>query len=283
MVLSLDGPRDLHDANRVDASDHGTFDVVLAAARLLKRRDVPCNILTVVTEATASRAKELFSFFMAQGFLYQQYIPCLNPLGAPRGGCPGSLTPASYRRFLTDLFDAWYEARLLGRFVYIRYFENLAARLLGQPVECCGMGDCAPQLVVEADGSVYPCDFYMLDDYCMGNFHRDTVTDMARRWEASSFVRETGRGLERCAACQWHPLCRGGCRRGRQGLPLHQVGENYFCSAYRSFFPHAVPKLAVSCGETATTSRNNAVPLTKHTVRPRLFKLLLTLFEKPYI
>ena len=52
-----------------------------------------------------------------------------------------------------------------GRFVYNRYFENIVGIIKGFRPEACGMiGHCTLQNVIEADGSVYPCDFYVLDD-----------------------------------------------------------------------------------------------------------------------
>lgn len=39
----------------------------------------------------------------------------------------------------------------------------------GMPTACGIHGHCQPQLVVESDGSVYPCDFYCLDEYRIGN------------------------------------------------------------------------------------------------------------------
>lgn len=73
--------------------------------------------------------------------------------------------------FLCRLFDLWYADLSHGDYVYIRYFENLAAMLLGRPPESCGMsGQCACGFTVEADGSVYPCDFYVLDPLPVGAY-----------------------------------------------------------------------------------------------------------------
>ncbi|MGN1025939.1 MAG: hypothetical protein ACI4P4_05990 [Faecousia sp.] len=45
-----------------------------------------------------------------------------------------------------------------------------------------------------------------------------------------------------CAACKWRLLCRGGCRRDRDYFEKG-LGKNYYCSAYKSFFDYAYPKL----------------------------------------
>ena len=34
------------------------------------------------------------------------------------------------------------------------------------------------QYVIEADGSVYPCDFYVLDDYRMGYIQEQTLRQL---------------------------------------------------------------------------------------------------------
>ena len=64
--------------------------------------------------------------------------------------------------------------------------------MLGRPPESCGMlGHCSLQTVVEADGSVYPCDFYMLDDYRLGNLNTDTMEQINRRREEVGFLQES--------------------------------------------------------------------------------------------
>ena len=242
--LSLDGDESLHDLQRPDAAGRGTFGRVFAAAELLRRFGVEYNLLTVVTAQTARNIRRIYRFYTRNGLLYQQYIPCLDPLGEPRGRRPYSLTPQAFGDFLIRLFDEWYADRRAGKFVYIRYFENLAALMLGRPPESCGMlGHCSLQTVVEADGSVYPCDFYMLDDYRLGNLNTDTMEQINRRREEVGFLQESLGGLEHCRSCRWYRVCRGGCRRDRQGLGLHEVGENYFCSGYQRFFAHALPLL----------------------------------------
>ena len=53
--LSLDGPKDLHDLNRLDAAGKGTYSEVMHAVQLLKNHHVEFNTLTVVTRS-ASRS-----------------------------------------------------------------------------------------------------------------------------------------------------------------------------------------------------------------------------------
>jgi uncharacterized protein len=55
----------------------------------------------------------------------------------------------------------WYEDLQEGTQPYIRQFENYVGIVMGyQPESCDQRGICTVQNVVEADGSVYPCDLY---------------------------------------------------------------------------------------------------------------------------
>ena len=241
--LSLDGDQRLHDLYRRDARGGGTFARVEAAAELLRRHRVEFNILTVVTAQTAKNIRRIYRYFQRKGFHYQQYIPCLDPLGAPRGGEQYSLTPQLYGQFLVTLFDLWYDDQCAGRPVYNRYFENLLGICLGRPPEACGMlGHCGIQYAVEADGSVYPCDFYMLDGYCLGNFREHTMAELDARRREIRFLEDSMAVHEDCRRCRWYSLCRGGCRRDRMA-DRGSLGKNYFCAAYETFFNHAGPKL----------------------------------------
>jgi len=97
--LSLDGYSDLHDWNRPDNAGSGTFSRVLRVAKALAEYRIEFNVLTVVTKQTASHIRKVYEFFRKNGLLYQQYIPCLDPLGEERGKHPYSLTPKAYGDF----------------------------------------------------------------------------------------------------------------------------------------------------------------------------------------
>ena len=241
--VSLDGPLELHDQNRPDAAGKGTYNRVMHTIQLLQSRHVEVNILTVVSAANARSFQKVYRFYDRCGFAYQQYIPCLDPLEEARGQHPWSLTPGWYEQYLKTAFDCWYRDAIAGKKKYHRYFDNLLLMLDGQPPEACGMrGVCGRQYVVEADGSVYPCDFYMLDACRLGNLATDTVKDIDKRRQALGFIQASAVPDKACLTCRWVSLCRGGCRRDRdyfeQGL-----GKNYYCTAYKAFFEHAYPRL----------------------------------------
>jgi uncharacterized protein len=236
--LSIDGTASVHNKNRVDVKGEGTLRRAMDAAALLKRHEVDFNVLTVVTNDTAQKIGAIYDFFMQRDLNWQQYIACLDPLGKEAGW----LTPENFALFLKTLFDRWAQDILHGRFVYIRQFENYIGMLLNKPPETCGMmGQCTNQYVVEADGSVYPCDFYALDAYRLGSFVTDSSEQLDKKRAEQRFIEDSLEKDEECSACPYYSLCRGGCRRDRDmGGTL---GLNRLCSAYKAFFAYALPTL----------------------------------------
>ena len=81
------------------------------------------------------------------------------------------------------------------------------------------MGICSEQWVVEADGSVYPCDFYVLDEWKLGNIRTASFEEMNEKREELDFVSLSRHVPDKCRDCRWYPLCRNGCRRDRELLP----------------------------------------------------------------
>ncbi len=241
--LSLDGNRACHDRFRRDGQDKGTYDKVLRAARLLEEDGVEFNVLTVVTGYLARHIRKVFTTLCGAGFRFQQYIPCLDPLEGERGGEDYSLTPTRYGEFLKTLFDLWYGELEQGRYWSIRYFDNLLWMLAGHAPEQCSMvGCCGPQYLVEADGSVYPCDFYGLDQFRLGNILQDTWAELDKAREELGFIRQSQQVPAECRECQWYFLCRNGCRRDRlEGAD--GLGRNYYCGVYQDFFSYALPRL----------------------------------------
>ena len=242
--VSLDGPRKLHDACRKSAGGAGTFTQAMDGISLLAKYNVPTNIVTVITQEISHKASYLYKFYKRNDFEYIQVIPCMGNIWETGGDiCAAenefSVRPEDYGDFLSELFDLWYEDLIRGGNMQIRTFSNYAYLAAGLAAEECGMnGKCACYFAVEADGSVYPCDFYCTDEYRLGDVN-EPFEALISSERAKEFVSGSEPLPEECRSCQYLRLCRGGCRHLREsGSHL-----NYFCKGYKAFFEHCAKRI----------------------------------------
>jgi uncharacterized protein len=236
--LSLDGPAELHDCYRVDAAGGGSHADVLRALRLMQEERVEFNTLTVVNELTARHAKTIYAYLRDLGMRHMQFIPCIETAPRTRAPRPFSVTPEAYADFLCALWDCWKAECLDG--VSIRLFDGLMSKeLTGRSGLCYLDGACGVCPVVEHNGDVYPCDFFVRPEWKLGNVLRTPFEKLAARGRARRFRGARHKLPAACAGCPWAELCRGGCLKDRERLAGGFDAPTFFCETYKRFFAHA--------------------------------------------
>ncbi len=234
--LSLDGYAEIHNAMRCDS-----FKNVMAAARLFEKCGVDFNILAVVNNYSARHGAKIYNFFKKNGFRYLQFIAQIDSFAESHDY---SLTPERYADFLKAAFDLYYADFMKNSYISVRNFDNYIRILGGQTAECCGMlGECSCNFTVEGDGSVFPCDFYALDEWKIGNIFDSSLEQMAHSQSAADFVGSSRYIDPLCRECEYFSLCLGGCRRLREPFCDGKPSLNKFCAAYKSFFPYAMARM----------------------------------------
>lgn len=242
--VSLDGPREIHNQYRCSLGHEGTFDSVMEGISLLKKYGIQFNILSVVTAYSAKYIKEIWGFFKQQGFSYLQFIPCLEPIGTTPFQTGFAMDNEQYYQFQKQLFDLYWKDLHTKNKVFVRHLDNIMARLYGGRVEQCDMiGRCLGQLVVEADGSIYPCDFYCEDKYLLGNIVNMDLKELEQSAVMQQFIKESFPIEEDCKKCLVLGLCRGGCRRERDVFANGVLQKNIYCEGRKKFFVYVVNKL----------------------------------------
>ena len=237
--ISLDGPAEYHNRNRKDTAGKNTWNRVMHAINLFQKYHVSYNVLCVVTGEQAKSTDRLYHFFRKQNIHWLQFIPCMEPLFEERGRQKYHLSPEQYGDFLIRIFDQWYADLQKGLYISIRHLDNWISLLLGECPEACNMsGKCSVQFVIEANGNVYPCDFYVLDRWYLGNVHEETMQECISCRNAQEFVEVSMQLPQECKNCVWRGICRNGCRRDRisTNQEPNSIGRNYYCFSYRTFF-----------------------------------------------
>jgi uncharacterized protein len=212
----------------------------MEAARRLQAAGVAANILCCVHEENAGEARALHEFFRDLGFEHVQYIP-IAEFGHDGNPLPGTVSSADYGRFLRDLFDAWWPDRERVR---VRCFDNLLEALLGrQPGSCTMHRTCESYLVVEHNGDVYPCDFFVASEWKIGNLMESRVSELARSPVRARFAARKLLPREECDACDVRFLCNQGCPKLRHARRGRFEDLDVCCEAYRALLRHALPRL----------------------------------------
>ena len=77
--------------------------------------------------------------------------------------------------------------------------------LLGDGASACSTcGKCGSYLVIEGDGSGYPCDFYVLDNWKIGSLPQMTIACMADSAKASEFLHWGTEKPAECTRCPYY-------------------------------------------------------------------------------
>ena len=286
--VSIDGPRAMHDAYRVDKGGKPTFDRVIAGLDALKRHDVDWNAITTVNTANGDHGREVYTFLRDDlGATFVQLIPIVErvtpellPLaeegwGARSGGRPlyrqeGDLVThrtvgaRQYGQFLIDVFEEW--ARHDVGDVFVTMFDTALAHWMGmdQVGLCVHARTCGDAVALEHNGDLYSCDHYVEPDYLLGNITDGrTLLQLVDSPTQRAFGQAKADTLPAyCRSCDVRFACNGGCPKDRfLTTPSGDPGLHYLCEGYQLFFRHIDAPMQVMAnllrnGRDATGIRN---------------------------
>jgi serine-type anaerobic sulfatase-maturating enzyme len=262
--LSIDGPREMHDAYRVDKRGKGTFDKVVRAWKLLRRHQVEVNLLCTVHAANQDHPLEVYRFFRDDlGAEFLQFIPIVERVSesmlavADEGWRerPGrerplytvagdqvtgrSVQAEQFGKFLMAIFDEWVH-RDVGK-VFVQHFDSALANWLGIPGAVCIFAPtCGGALALEHNGDLYSCDHFVEPAYKLGNIKKTHLIELIATPPQVKFGLIKRDTLPRyCLDCDVRFACHGECPKNRFiNTPEGEPGLNYLCAAYQAFFHH---------------------------------------------
>ncbi|MFD2670320.1 anaerobic sulfatase maturase [Marinicrinis sediminis] len=243
--VSLDGSRMIHNKRRPFGSGAGSYDAVMKGLEVLRRHQVDFNVLTVIHEDNVDKADELMDFYEREGLDYVQFIPAMN-FKAQETEKAGDylISPQQYGDFLCRTFDRWLQNGRPQRSV--RQFDNLLSQTLNHPAELCThRARCPLSLVIESNGDVFPCDFFMDEGNRLGNLKTDALTALLDSTPYAEFLSLKSRLPDACMNCEYLSQCHGGCPRNRNWMAEKPQVPDYFCASYRQLYAHSQAPLEV--------------------------------------
>ncbi len=263
--VSIDGPREMHDAYRVDKGGKPTFDRVLRGLEALKRHQVDWNALTTVNAANGDHGREVYRFLRDDlGARFVQLIPIVErvtpeiltlaesgwgdrpgqrPLYRQEGNLVTHRTVGAeqYGRFLIDVFEEW--ARHDVGDVFVSMFDTALAHWMGmhQVGLCVHARTCGDAVALEHNGDVYSCDHYVEPNHLLGNITGGrTLLQLVESPQQRAFGTAKLQALPAyCGSCDVRFACNGGCPKDRfLDTPDGEPGLHYLCEGYQLFFRH---------------------------------------------
>lgn len=237
--VSLDGPQYIHDSYRRYRNGIGSYKDVIKGIGCLKKNNVEFNILTLVNKINVSKGKEVYRFLCDSDFFYHQYIECVE-FDERGNSLPYSISGEEWGEFLCEIYDEWITSGVHN--VSIRLFDSILAYLVENQYNICHMGQkCNQYFVVESNGDVYPCDFFVEKDLKIGNIAKGSWSDFQKSPTYTSFARQKDEWNGKCVRCKYNFLCSGDCLKNRFYIKKDPRQLSWLCKGWKIFFNHALP------------------------------------------
>ncbi len=258
--ISIDGPRALHDAYRVNKGGKGSFDDVMRGLGHLQAAGVDWNALTTVHARNGDHGREIYRFLRDDcGASFIQFIPIIErsteatdpaaprtswrdrPLYLQEGSevTNRSVSAEQYGRFLIEVFEEWVR-RDVGE-VYVQMFDVALANWVGVPPSLCVHSEtCGSALALEHTGDLYSCDHFVEPRYRLGNIKEEHMLKLVSSPQQVQFGLDKRDTLPQyCLDCDVRFACHGGCPKDRFiTTPSGDPGLNFLCAGFKSFFHH---------------------------------------------
>lgn len=238
--VSLDGPASIHNYYRRTIAGRESHTKVVQGISTLQRNNVTFNILVLVNNINVKEALSVYDYLCENGWYYHQYIPCVE-YGESATLLDCSINGNEWGDFLCTIFDRWVKSDV-GK-VSVGLFETLLSVLLNDRTGNCQMGiDCCRYFVVEYNGDIYPCDFYVDRKYQIGNIKHSSWEQLQCLPTYTQFGKQKREWNEQCVRCQYLSLCAGDCLKHRLS-PRYGYGVSHLCEGWRQFYQHCLADL----------------------------------------
>ena len=241
--ISLDGPAWYHDLNRRGHNDMVTYQKVIRGLNIIRKHEIPFEILAVISDANVHAPLELYHFLKETGAPFITFLPLVEKgASGDQAVTSQSVRPSDFGNFLSAIFDEWLENDI-GT-VKVQIFEEALRAAFSQEHTLCIFREvCGGVPVVEMNGDFYPCDHYVTKDNRIGNISERSLAGMLDDPRQRTFGQNKRTSLPRyCLECEVLGMCNGECPKNRFVVaPTGEEGLNYLCEGYRHFFNHCRP------------------------------------------
>lgn len=239
--ISMDGPEKFHSVNRLRKDGRTSFDESLRGYQLLRKNEIPTEILCVVSASNVDYPLEVYRFFKDLDASFITFIPLVSKIRQGKV-TEQAVNPESFGRFLCTIFDEWKRSDI-GR-IKIQIIEEALRTAFGQGHTLCIFKEtCGRVPVIEQNGDFYSCDHFVDREHLIGNINNQSLTELLEDPRQIVFGKQKYDSLSKyCLGCEVLNMCNGACPKDRFiNTPEGEAGLNYLCKGYKLFFNHIRP------------------------------------------
>jgi uncharacterized protein len=209
--ISLDGPPEWNDLNRVDHAGKGSYEKVRKSIELLLSlgKDSPgCGVLVVANPNYSS--VKIYKHLVELGIKNMDFLWPDHHYDDPPPWEKGALA-----QYFIDLFDLWFSQEHYE--IKIRWFEEALRILLGGKCNTRGLGlglEPVTDIVIETDGSIEPSDTLRTCSNGMTrvglNVLHDEIEDIYSKELFKQGLTNVDTLPDKCYSCIAFDICGGG-------------------------------------------------------------------------
>lgn len=247
--FSLDGTKEINDAQRVFVNGNGSFDTILDKLRLCREKGLNPGCIAVCSRKLVGKIKQLYHLMNELQLNFK-----LNPLfetgEAVKVKDELGVTVMDYAKIMIDLFDLMMDDPNC-MIVENNLLEMASAVATGVTEHCLFGYNCQDNfLAITPTGDVTPCGRFCDNDllqYSYGNLHNETLSVILSRIKQSEIYKRTEYIAQSdCAKCRWFNICHGGCLHDGFLASGDFRHKTFLCSAYKKIFAHIEKRLEES-------------------------------------
>ena len=237
VMLTIDGPKEYHDCQRVFLNGTGTFDTIYKNLPLLKQCIKDLSARIVYTRKNI----ELFTIYK---YIYEvmeikdiSFRPVLTR-------DPEYALNQKDEEYLGDeickVFDYYLERKLEGKNIEDKMFREIIKSLLekSRKISFCDFGRF---LSVTPEGNIYPCTHFVYnEEFLIGNTEDGSFNNDI--WKQC--IQSSNPDYNPCKKCWILGLCGGGCKGSAAFYHKDQVcTSDEFCNVRKKLVIHGLKRL----------------------------------------
>lgn len=219
--ISLDGPKLLHDSQRLYKSKRGSFDDIINGVYLLKKNGVKFGCISVLTKNTLQ--------FPISDYLYFFYNLKISELSI--NYCILSkknnlyISQKKYHDFLLKVYLEWLKIddphfKIRPVYIYVLASKNKTQNI------CSYNGKCPNLITINYNGDVYHCSCEFSEkELPFGNLRTEEIDELLITDGYKNMLKDYRFYISKCKSCSWHKYCHGGCIQERQFTDIYAKGS----------------------------------------------------------